>query len=421
MTETFIGYKRAFYWSVASVFTFINFLSFLISRNHAWVLNPGRAWQYASATEFRDYPASEFERTLSCYGFGQCQRIGGALILQPIIFLADNIAKLYFWNVDDQARIFIIQMVSLGWRVACLFIISFLIFKCFQSAFFALFFLNALLLAVSGWMLRFLGDAIQLLPIQLASEFKSRFVSAFQDFPHENLQWYDFGLFAALAVVAVLVPNLSKSQFSITRTVLLGVVLTSFFEYLGFVLAVTWILFERGTNASNLISKRSFRIGTYVGLGSLIWLTFVVFYQRLIQATYPKFFSFGSNNGAEHADRVLWAIRHPIENLTDNPSIPFQILLVISQSAIIGGILGLIARRYFKQVNFNSTVIQIFGCISIATGIVMFLNFFIAYGVEIQAAEHSRQTLGLQIALFTYLFLRTAVGKKVDKLVGANT
>ncbi|MEY3440321.1 MAG: hypothetical protein RLZZ62_1018, partial [Actinomycetota bacterium] len=103
-----------------------------------------------------------------------------------------------------------------------------------------------------------------------------------------------------------------------------------------------------------------------------------------------------------------------------NPSIPFQILLVISQCAIMGGVLGLIARRYFKQVNFDSTVIQIFRCITIATGIVMFLNFFIAYGVEIQASEHSRQTLGLQIALFTYLFLRTAAGKKTDKLVGSN-
>jgi hypothetical protein len=49
----------------------------------------------------------------------------------------------------------------------------------------------------------------------------------------------------------------------------------------------------------------------------------------------------------------------------------------------------------------------------------MFINFFIAYGVEIQAGEHSRQTLGLQIALFTYMFLRTASKKKANKLVGA--
>ncbi|NBO98289.1 MAG: hypothetical protein EBV13_06125, partial [Actinobacteria bacterium] len=123
MTEISFNYKRTLGYAVASVFTFINFLAFLTSRNNAWVQNPGHAWQYASDTEFRNYPASEFERTLSCYGFGQCQRIGGALIVQPIIFIADNISKLYFWNIDDQSRTFIIQMVSFGWRMACFFII----------------------------------------------------------------------------------------------------------------------------------------------------------------------------------------------------------------------------------------------------------------------------------------------------------
>jgi uncharacterized protein YacL len=274
-----------------------------------------------------------------------------------------------------------------------------------------MFFLNALFLALSGTMLRFLGELIRLLPIQLSSEFDSRLVLAFQDFPHENLQWYDFGLFAALTVIAVLVPNLSKSQFSIIRTVLLGVIITSFFEYLGFVLAVTWVLFDRADKTSSLFSKKFIKIGAFVGIGSAIWLFFVVAYQRIMQANYPKFFGDESFDELGRFKTIFWAIRHPIENLTSNPSIPFQILLVISQSAVMGGVLGLVARRYFKHVNFDSKQIRILGYISIATAIVMFLNFFIAYGVEIQAAEHSRQTLGLQIALFTYLFLRMASGK----------
>ena len=419
MPEASISYKRAFYYSVTSVITFINFLAFLISRNNAWVKNPGRAWQYASATEFRDYPASAFERTLSCYGFGQCQRIGGALIMQPIIFFTDSLSKVYFWNVDVQSRIFIIQMAGFGWRITSFLIITFLIFKCFKSAPFALFFFNALLLALSGRLLRLLGEAIQFLPIQLSSEFKSRSVLAFQDFPHENLEWYDFGLFPALAVIASLIPKLSRYQSSVTKTVLIGVLITSLFEYLGFVLAVSWILFERGNKTSSLLSKKTFRIGTLIGLGSAIWLILIVFYRRFMQTAYPKFFSDGGANEKQHVKDIFWAIQHPIENLTTNPSIPFQIFLVVSQSAIMGGVLGLIARRYFKRVNFESEVIQIFRCITIATGIVMFLNFFIAYGVEIQAGEHSRQTLGLQIALFTYLFLRTAAGKKIDKPVGA--
>ena len=419
MIETSFNYKRAFFYSIASVFTFINFLAFLISRNYAWVQNPGRAWQYASATEFRDYPASAFERTLSCYGLGQCENIGGALIMQPINYFADTLSKIYFWNLDDQSRIFNIQMVGFGWRIACLFCIAFVVFRSFRDVFFTLFFLNALLFALSGWMLRMLGKVIEILPIELSAEFKSRSVLAFQDFPHENLEWYDFGLFAILAIIAAMVPKLSKSRFSIIKTILVGVLFTSFFEYLGFVLAISWILFNVSSKASNLLSKKSFRIGTFVGFGSVIWFISVNFYRRFMQATYPKFFNDEGANTSEYYKSVFWAIRHPVENLTSNPSIPFQIILVFSQSALMGVILGLVARKKFRPTNFDSKLVLVFKFITIATGIVMVINFFVAYGVEVQASEHSRQTLGLQIALFTYLFLRTAAGKKIDKPVGA--
>ena len=144
MKKISFNFKRAFCYSVASVFTFINFLAFLISRNNAWVQNPGRAWQYASATEFRDYPASAFERTLSCYGLGQCENIGGAHIMQPINYFADILSKIYFWNLDDQSRIFNIQMVGFGWRIACLFFIAFVVFRSFRDVFFAFFFLCVL-------------------------------------------------------------------------------------------------------------------------------------------------------------------------------------------------------------------------------------------------------------------------------------
>lgn len=421
MSAVSFDYKRAFYYSVASVFSFINFLAFLISRNNDWVLNPGRAWQNAGATEFRDYPASEFERTLSCYGFGQCQRIGGALVIQPINFLADTISKFYFWNVGDQSRIFIIQMVGFSWRISCVSIISFLLFKSTKNLIFSFVFFNSLLFALSGWMLRALGEMIQIFPIRLSADFEARSTLAFQDFPHENLQWYDFGLFAALAVTALLISRLSLSQISIFKTVLIGFLITSFFEYMGFVLAVTWILYEENAKTSNLFSRKSLRIGTFIGLGSVLWLLFVAFYRKAIEATFPKFFTNDTFSGVNQVRGVFWAIQHPIENLTSNPSIPFQIVLVLSQSAIMGVVLGFIARGWFKQVNLKPNVILIVKSITVATAVVMLINFFLAYGVEIQAGEHSRQTLGLQIALFTYLFLRTTVGRKSDKLVSANS
>jgi len=340
--------------------------------------------------------------------------------MQPINYFADILSKIYFWNLDDQSRIFNIQMVGFGWRIACLFFIAFVVFRSFRDVFFALFFLNALLFALSGWMLRMLGKVIEILPIEFTAEFKSRSVLAFQDFPHENLEWYDFGLFAILAIIAVIVPRLSKSRFSIVKTILVGVLFTSFFEYLGFVLAISWILFNVSNKASTLIGKKSFQIGTLVGFGSMIWFISINFYRRFMQATYPKFFNSEGASTGEYYKSVFWAIRHPIENLTSNPSIPFQIILVISQSALMGIILGLVARKIFRLTNFDSKLVMLFKFITIATGIVMFINFFVAYGVEVQATEHSRQTLGLQIALFTYLFLQTASSKKIDKLVGAN-
>jgi hypothetical protein len=39
-------------------------------------------------------------------------------------------------------------------------------------------FLNSLLFALSGWMLRALGETIHIFPLQLSSEFKSRSILA---------------------------------------------------------------------------------------------------------------------------------------------------------------------------------------------------------------------------------------------------
>lgn len=399
------------------IVTFLNFLAFLISRNNNFIQNPGRAWTYASATEFRNYPTSEFQRTLSCYAFAQCYRIGGALIVQPIIYLGDLISKLYFWNVDDQARIFIIQIVGLSWRVTCVGILTYLIFEVSKNLIFALSFLNGLLFALSGWLLRVVGEAVEILPLQLSADFRARSVTAFQDFPYENLQWYDFGLFAALAFVLTFIVKNSSCETSSFKIIVFSVLITSMFEYLGFVFAVAWILYESQHFSLNIISKLNLFIGLKVGLGSAIWLIFIGIYLRVIEFFYPKFFNSGLDNDVSHTKYLFRAIQHPIQNITGNPSILFQILLVIFQSALMGWFLGFIARLSFKYVRMSPQILSAARYVAIATALVMIGNLFIAYGVEVQAGEHSRQTFGLQIALFTYLFLRSATGKKAVNLV----
>ena len=402
--------KRIALYSCAWAFTFLNFLAFLVSRDHDWIHNPGQAWMNAGATEFRTYPSSDFERTLSCYGLGQCQRIGGALIFQPLIFLGDLISKFYYWNVDDQSRIFIIQMVGLGWRIVCFMVLGLCIYRVSKNLKFALFFINAIFFVLSGWLLRLVGNLIEKFPT-ISDEFKQRSILAFIDFPHENFKWYDFGLFAVLAMIAILVIQISEEKVSPVQLFILGLVTTSFFEYLGFVLAFTLIVFRTPMGVVQEF-KLKLNQAMFVMMGSVMWLAFIIAYHRTMQLLWPKFFDATTiETGGSRITGSLWAIQNPIENLTSNPSIMFQILLVIIQSASLGLMTGLIARVAFKSVRIESRVLQSLKCVTIAMAVVIFVTLFIAYGVKIQAGEHARQTLGFQISLFAYIFLRTASQK----------
>ena len=408
--------RRIAFYSCAWAFTFLNFLAFLVSRDHDRIHNPGRAWMDASGTDFRTYPASEFERTLSCHGIGQCQRIGGAFIFQPIIFLTDSISKFYYWNVDDQSRIFIIQMIGLGWRIICLTILGLCIYRVSKNIKFALFFMNAIFFTLSGWLLRLVGYLIEKLP-KTSDAFKQRSILAFQDFPYENFKWYDFGLFAVLAIIAILVIQISEKQVTFLQLFILGVLVTSFFEYLGFVLALSLTIFKAAERKTQTATGKISRIIMSVLLGSFAWLAFIAIYHKVMETLYPKFFSADLTERVtafSHIKDVFWAIQHPIENLTSNPSIIFQIFLVIIQCAVLGLMTGFVARAIFKSVRIESNLIQSFKCVTIAMAVVIFITLFFAYGVKIQATEHARQTLGLQISLFTYIFLKTVSQKTRD-------
>jgi len=416
--------KRLALHCFAITLTFLNFLAFLISRNNAWVNNPGRTWLYASNTAFRNYPASEFERTLSCYGLGQCQRIGGALIIQPLIFLTDNLAKFYFWQFDDAERVFIIQMVTFMWRIVCISFLCYLVFKVVKNFLTTLFFINSLFLSLSGWFLYSLGQLALNSPFDLSEELRKRVILAFQDFPFENLQWYDFGLFAALAIIPLLIRN-GRNRQSLFRIFCLSLLLTSLFEYLGFVFGVGLILYERRIiDTPRNISKHLLQFIVAVA-GSLTWLSFIALYHRGTMTMFPKFFdpavnpysAANKNSPIEHIKLVFWALQNPIENLTNNPSIPFQILLIAIQVSVLALIFGNVLRRIFRPT-IDLQLLEALRMTLLGTLFVMMFNFFFAYGIQIQAAEHGRQTFGLQIVLFTYVFLRSLMPKNTARLEG---
>ncbi len=310
-------------------------------------------------------------------------------------------------------------MVGLGWRILCFTVLGLCIYRFSKNIKFVLFFMNAIFFSLSGWLLRLVGNLIEKLP-QISEEFKQRSILAFQDFPHENLKWYDFGLFAVLAIIALLIIQISEKKVSLVQFLILGLVVTSFFEYLGFVLAVTLVMFRTPITAAKDL-KIKLNQALFIMLGSIMWLGFIATYHRLMQSLWPKFFPGEKERATQHVLDVFWALQHPIENLTSNPSILFQILLVIIQSILLGLTTGYFARGLFKSVRLESHVLQSLKCVTIAMAVVMFVTLFIAYGVKIQAGEHARQTLGLQIALFTYLFLRTAAGEKNVKVTVANS
>ena len=404
--------KKIAYYFCAWAFTFLNFLAFLVSRDHDRVHNPGQAWMDSSATDFRTYPASEFERTLSCYGIGQCQRIGGALIFQPLIFLADSISKFYYWNVDDQSRIFIIQIVGLGWRTFALGILAYCVYRVTKNVAFVIFAMNSLFFSLSGWLLRIFGKVIELSKIG-SGDFQARSVLAFQDFPYENLKWYDFGLFAVLALIALLITKLGDNNLSTLRFLLLGILITAFFEYLGFVFAFSLIIYSRSNKHENIQApKNRLRQGAVIMFGSFIWLGFIATYHRIMQSFWPKFFPGEKVQATQHVLGIFWAVQHPIENLTSNPSILFQICLVLLQCTLLAMLTGFIARICLKPPQVEPKFINAFRSVALAMTFVIFVTIFMAYGVKIQAGEHARQTVGLQISLFLYLFIKTASNKK---------
>jgi hypothetical protein len=400
--------KRPLYWGLAWIFTFINFTAFIVSRNQTWIQNPGRAWMNASATEFRNYPASDFERTLSCYGFGQCQRIGGALIVQPIIFFGDFLSKFYYFDFNENSQIFVIQMSGLAWRIFCIGFLGLIVHHFSLRLSVTLFFLNFLFLTLSGVILRGVGRLIDLLPISSSQSFAVRSTSAFRDFPFENLAWYDFGLFFAIALIIYLVVNNLREDISFKKLFLFGLFLTAFFEFLGFVFALSLVATLR---SSKTVAGKSriemVKIFSAALVGTPLWLLLIYAYQKIVKSNFPQFFTENFDDVQSRSDSLIWALKNPIANLISSPSLVLQIILTLIQCSVFAFISGRIARKLFRFGEISSKFLLATKSVMCSFILITLVTFFIAYGVNLLAGEHARQTIGIQISLFMYLFFKS--------------
>ena len=293
----------------------------------------------------------------------------------------------------------------------CIGIIFYIVFKYSKNLAFALFFVNSLMFALSGWLLRVVGELIEVLPLRLSAEFKARSVLAFQDFPHENLIFYDLTNFAAIGSIPLLIIWIRQESTSLRKLFFLGLLITSFFEFYGFVIATSLLILD-WKSSKQFNARRSLKQTIAIVLGSISWILIITFYFKLVRTLRPDFYLIhGDSLNARGAGDLLWAIKNPIENLVSNPSIHFQVFLVLLQAAVAGLLLGALSTRFLKSIEFKPEVLQSLFCVMWAMVLVQFIALYVTYGVLGMAAEHARQTLGLQISLFTYLFLKTATSK----------
>ena len=181
--------KKYLYWGLAWIFTFINFVTFIVSRSEFWLTHPGQAWLAASSTEDRTYLASEFERNLTCYTPLTCLRSGGAFIAQTLIEATTTMSGFVSVNVNSEQETFIILLVGLIWRVACLTLFLICMARVLESLRSALCVTNCLMFVLGGLPLWTLGKAIINLPIGLEDEITMRANDAFYFMSFQDLMF----------------------------------------------------------------------------------------------------------------------------------------------------------------------------------------------------------------------------------------
>ena len=171
--------KKPLYWGLAWVLTFINFVTFIVSRSEFWLTHPGQAWLAASATKDRTYLASEFERNLTCYTPLTCLRSGGAFMSQTLIEVITALSGFVSVNVNSEQETFIILIVGLMWRTLCVILFLICATKLFGGLRFAIAVTNCLMLVLGGLPLWTAGKILVHLPVDLSDQIIMRANDAF--------------------------------------------------------------------------------------------------------------------------------------------------------------------------------------------------------------------------------------------------
>jgi len=388
--------KKPLYWGVAWIFTFINFVTFIVSRNEFWLTHPGQAWLRASVTEDRTYLASEFERDLSCYQPQTCLRSGASFVSQTLIDLTTAVTQVVTVNLNNDQRTFIILLIGLLWRALCLVIFFAAIKGLFNSSKAALTAINILMIVLGGLPLWLVGRLILNLPFAFDEMLYNRISDAIYYMSFQNLMFYDYGFVAIIPLTVLLLSK--NSQFlrlSSPSYLLIGFVSATFYEvFVPLIVVATTIFLWRTTR------KINFKL-LWMFLGQVIWICIRAYSVRFLEPSDPNSIYFRDTSFVE----VLKIFR--LDGI-DTPSssrgsILVQYLLITAVAATVT-IIGYLLANLRTNVGSpypNQTSLAI-SSVLIPTILMIIGTYFSPRLVEV-----GRQSIGLTVAVVIYSFAAT--------------
>ena len=388
--------KKPLYWGLAWIFTFINFVTFIVSRNEFWLTHPGQAWLAASATEDRTYLASEFERDLSCYQPQTCLRSGASFVSQTLIDLTTAVTQAVTVNLNNDQRTFIILLYGLLWRALCLAVFFKAIKSLFNSSKAALTAINTLMIVLGGLPLWLVGRFILNLPFTFDEALYNRISDAFYWMSFQDLMFYDYGFVAIIPLTVLLLSK--NSQFlrlSSPLYLLIGIAIATFYEvFVPLIVVATSIFLWRTTR------KINFKL-LWMFLGQVIWICIRAYSVRFLEPSDPNSIYFRDTSFVE----VLKIFR--LDGY-DSPSssrgsilVQYVLITAVATTVTILGCLATNLRASIRRPHPSHTSIAI-SSVLIPTILIIIGTYFSPRLVEV-----GRQSIGLTVAVVIYSFAVT--------------
>lgn len=385
--------KRPLYWGLAWVLTFINFVTFIVSRNEFWLTHPGQAWLAAGATEDRTYLASEFERNLTCYTPLTCLRSGGAFVSQTLIEVITALSGFVSVNVNSEQETFIILIVGLMWRTLCVILFLICATKLFGGLRFAIAVTNCLMFVLGGLPLWTAGKILVHLPVDLSDQIIMRANDAFYFMSFYNLIFYDYGFIAIVPLTMLALAKIEDISKPSTRSLfLVGFLTATFYEaFIPLIFVSALIFYWRSSR------KIEYRL-LWLLLGQTIWTIIRAYSIRFLEPSDP-----GSPYFADTSlSSVLKIFSSKGMYSTEGSlgSIAVQLILIAAIAALCGSVSALFVRTTVFHLTYHNHLAL--KSVLAATSLGIIFTYLNPKGVEV-----GRQSIGLTVAVVIYSFAAT--------------